>query len=405
VKTNAQRAFAAIGSVALIAAAFGLGYRAAHPDAGHSEADGSGAASAVRAALAQPNEIERAAGLAPILVSLDAQHLDAIVAAYEATFTSVGPGAVAMEMLAEAWSRIDPAGALQRIEGWKPYRRGSALPLLMRSWARRDVASARAAIETIEPAELRDSAAAAVILGWADSRDPAVWDAYVAGLPFGRAAEYDLMRRIGAHDGADALLRRAESLPEDAPDGFRRFAMRDAVDIAAQTDLDRAMAFAERHGLEDADLVRIVAKRWGATDGRSATQWAMSHLTGQGHNRALRAAFESWLRSDDERAALDWVTHQSDEVVAGVLDLYANALGKTDPKRALEISAGIADPNERRRIQTRLARNWLARQPRVAASWLEQNGLADLLAMNRSGPKPQTAPVPPNGQPGDGKVE
>src|SRR2546428_755514 len=150
-----------------------------------------------------------------------------------------------------------------------------ALPFLMRSWARRDMVSARAALETLraEAAELRYAATQAVILGWADSGDPAIWDAYVAGLPFGSNAAYDLMRRIGAREGIDALLRRTESVPADAASEFHSTAMRYAVDIAAQTDPERAAAFAEQHRGSVGDLERIVAMRWAERDGPRATEW------------------------------------------------------------------------------------------------------------------------------------
>ena len=342
--------------------------------------------SPVRTALANPNELERTAGLAPILASLDAENLDAIVGAYEATFTNVGPGAVAVELLAEAWSKIDPAGAIERIRGWKPYRQNMAVPALMRSWARRDPPAARAALETIQPEELRDKATTAMILGWAESGDPAVWDSYVAGLPFGRAAAYDLMRLLGAREGVDALLRRAENVPEDTDDRFRAHALQNAVEIAAQIDPERAAAFAEQHRGEGGGLERIVAMRWATSDGPRAMEWAQSRPDPV-REPALRAAFEYWLWSD-RLAALDWAGNQPDPMVAGVLDLYANALGKTEPGgRSRSAPASQTRPNGAE--PRRLAQAWLAQQPEVAAAWLEQNGLADLVRRIGAPPMPE----------------
>jgi hypothetical protein len=398
-KTNGPRATALIGATALIAAAFALGYYVGLPGGLRAGGDASDVES-VRTALANPNELERTAGLAPILASLDARNLDAIVGAYEATFTNVGPGAVAVELLAEAWSKIDPAGAIERIRGWKPYRQNMALPALLRSWARRDPPSARAALETIEPEELRDKATTAMILGWAESGDPAVWDSYVAGLPFGRAAAYDLMRLIGAREGVDALLHRAENVPEDTDDRFRAHALQNAVEIAARIDPERAAAYAEQHRGEGGGLERIVAMRWATSDGPRAMEWAQSRPDPV-REPALRAAFEYWLWSDPP-AALDWARNQPDPMIAGVLDLYAIALGKTEPVRALEISAGIADEAERRRTQTLVAQAWLAQQPAVAAAWLEQHGLADLVAEKRRAAMPGAQPM---GQPSGEKVE
>jgi hypothetical protein len=401
VKTNAPRSIAVIGGVVLIA--FGLGYTMARPDAPGTAVDPSQAGSAVRAALQKPNELERAAGLAPYLATLDASHLDAVVGAYEATFTSVGPGSVALEMLAEAWSKVDPAGAFQRILGWDVYWRGTTLPLLVRSWARHDHASARAAVEAMRPGWLRDRASYAVIHGWADTGDPAVWDGFVAGLPFASNVSYNLLQRIAARDGIDAMLRRAESVPEDAGDGFRATALRQAVDITAQIDPERAAAYAEqRRGAAEGPFEGAVARRWAASDGPRAMEWVLSQPAGPVRDAALRSAFGAWLRSD-RQAAFDWAERQPDEQVAPILTLYATEVGRNDLQRGLEISVGIADPAERHEAQLPLAKAWLRQQPAIAIAWLEKNDLADLVAEIRS--TARQGPRSRAGQPGAGKVD
>ncbi|HXK22779.1 MAG TPA: hypothetical protein VMS55_08915 [Myxococcota bacterium] len=378
-KTNAPRLVAVIAAVALIA--FGLGYLLGRPRAWTAPNDPNELTAAVRVALAKPNELDRAADLAPILASLDARNLDAVVGAYEATLTSVGPGEVAMEMLAEAWAKIDPAGAFQRMRRWEAWQ-SMTLPFLLRSWARRDVASARAAAETIEPGKLGDSASAAVILGWADSRDAGIWDAYVAGLPFGRTASYDLLRSIAAREGIERALTLAASVPESAPDGFQQAALRQATDIAALSDPRRAAAFVEQHrGAEPGDLERIVAKRWAEHDGPRAAEWALSQPPGPVRVAALQATFRNWFRAD-RQAAVAWARTQPDDVVTSFLDLYATS----DPERALKIGGGIADPTERLQTQMRLARRWFAQQPETAATWLKQNDLEDLVPKDTATP-------------------
>jgi hypothetical protein len=274
----------------------------------------------------------------------------------------------------------------------------------MRSWARRDPAAARAALEKIEPETLRESATTAVILGWADSGDPGIWEEYVAGLPFGRTAAYDLMRRLGARDGVEVLLQRATNVSPDVADGFRAHALQNAAEIATRVDPERAAAFAEQHRGEAGGLEQTVAMRWAATDGLRATEWALSRAPGPARDRTVRGAVEYWLWSD-RAAAIDWVRRQPDDVVAGVRDLYAIALGQIDPQQGLEISASISDPAERKRVQRLLARNWLSAQPAIAASWLTEHGLGDLVAENRHSAGPQPVARPPMGQARGGKLE
>ena len=66
-KTNAPRTIAVIGAVALFAIAFALGYYRALPHSLPRRSERSEVAAAVRSALANPNQLERAAELAPIL--------------------------------------------------------------------------------------------------------------------------------------------------------------------------------------------------------------------------------------------------------------------------------------------------------------------------------------------------
>lgn len=165
------------GLAVLAAASYGLGHRwGSREVAPIGDLDAEPLATAVGAALAEPNELARAGGLVPILMRLRTpRDLDAVVSAYEATFTSVGPGSVALDLLAAAWAKLDPEGAFDRIGSWGRYWQTLALPPLMQSWARRDSPSARRAATGIEAPDLRSAAIVAVIRGRAEAGDPEVW--------------------------------------------------------------------------------------------------------------------------------------------------------------------------------------------------------------------------------------
>src|SRR5262245_43910514 len=84
-----------IGLAGLTAVSFAMGHRWASREL---DPRGEKAGRAAVAALAEPNELVRAAGLAPILSRMQLAQLDAIVGAYEAALTNVGPGSVALEL-------------------------------------------------------------------------------------------------------------------------------------------------------------------------------------------------------------------------------------------------------------------------------------------------------------------
>ena len=343
-----------IGLAGLTAASFGMGHRFASRELDR-QAEKVGPAAT--AALAEPNELVRAAGLVPVLLRLRADHLDAIVGAYEATFTSVGPGSVAMELLGGAWARLDPVGALRRITGWEAYWQSLALPPLLRSWAGRDPAAARDAVAGIELPRLRNEAIAAVIRGWAESEDPEVWQGYVAGLPFGEEAASELFVRVAAREGVGGLLQRVEAMPERTAQGFKPRAMRLAVHIAARSDPEEAAAFVERQDSPEAGRLKsIVAGSWVASDGPRAMAWVLGQPPDAGRDGAFRVAFRTWLQLDRE-AALAWASAQADATLAPALDLYAKGVAKIDPERGIEIADGIRDPEARRKVLVEIGRS------------------------------------------------
>jgi hypothetical protein len=335
-----------IGLAGLAAVSFGMGHRFASREL---DPQGEKGRFAATAALAEPNELVRAAGLLPILSRLRPDELDAIVGAYEATFTSVGPGSVAMELLGAAWARLDAPGALRWITGWDAYWRSLVIPPLMQSWARRDPAAARDAVAGIEGPRLRNEAIAAVIRGWAESDDPDVWEGYVAGLPFGEEAVNEILVRMAAREGVGGLLQRVEALPEGTAQGFKPRAMRLAVHIAARSDPEEAGAFVERQDSpEAAGLKSIVAGRWVASDAPRAMAWVLGQPPDAGRDGALRVAFRTWFELDRE-AALAWASAQPDATLDPARDLYAKAVAETDPERGIEIAEGIRDPEARRK--------------------------------------------------------
>jgi hypothetical protein len=240
-----------IGLASLAAASFALGHRWASREPLPGDVDSEPLASAVGAVLAEPNELARAAGLVPILAPLRKRDLDAVVSAYEATFTSVGPGSVALELLAEAWVRIDPQGALDRIGTWARYWQGLALPPLVQSWARRDPRSARDAAASIESPELRSAVIAAVIGGC--RFDPEAVATFVEGqLASAQATDLaPIVAQWVASDGTRAM----EWVLAQPPDAARGRTLR--VAFHTWLGIDREAALTWARGQPDGTLKEI----------------------------------------------------------------------------------------------------------------------------------------------------
>jgi len=374
-----------VGLVALIASTYGVAYLLGSRGlvGGFSSSPSEAAlVAAVRSALAEPNQLTRAAELLPGLEALGPRDLAAVVSAFEDTFVSVGPGSVALELLCARWASLDPQGALERILGWRtyPYYRRLGLSHLMRSWARNDPAAARRGLDAIEPT-LPSAVTEAFIEGWSESQDPEIWEAYVAGLPFGRESAEKLIQRLMAREGVEALVARVEALPDDSgDDGFKQEALQRVVMVAARTDIERATALVERYlnSPLGEGLPAGLGRWWVARDGARAMEWLESLPREPGGRGALRTAYRRWTVIDPD-AALAWLEARPDGDLPEIHYVYVGALANSDPERAAALAERL--PEERReRALRQVGRAWLAQDPKAAQAFIERNGLGPEIA-------------------------
>jgi len=335
---------------------------------------------AVREVLAEPNELRRGEGLAPLLQSVQAADLESVAGVYEETFPGLGPGKVAMQLLCERWARLDPEGASRHIATWTRYWKRMALTFLIRSWARTDISAAREALEDAEISpEGRKDATNALLKGWVESGAPDVWDAYLAGLPFGFEAALEIMTHLARRDGLAAMERRVEALP-DAPDSFKRRALQVLLLLAVQNDIERAQSIVERHADTAAGrgLRLTLGTQWVGRDGPAAMAWLFAQPTELKLDYAIRSAYQRWIVVNPD-IALDWAETEADPRVALFRDLHAIALAERDPKRAAELAESVESEPARSTALRRIAQSWHPRDPDAAETWFGARGLEQLL--------------------------
>jgi hypothetical protein len=344
----------------------------------------------VREALDEPDAILPEHPLATPLLDLPHEDLEAVVEVYEERLELFPPGEGEMQLLGEAWAAIDAESAIDRMQAWPNESRKIGIAAVIRGWALRAPNAAYAWANSLD-AEARTAAVESVFRGWAASGDSDVWR-FLATLPGGwdrETATGLVMQRVARTQGFDAMLEQVAAIePGERPGHPRDFklsALRTAVGLCAYYEPEKALAFARQYagGPYDNNLLRRVAIFWATKDGPAAMQALIDLPSEPQRDRAIRDAYEKWLRSHGQ-AALDWMPPDAadDDRFAPLLGLYVIALSQKktgDPIEAVRTAAQwvdrIPDLEARRKAAVRVGVEWLRHEPDAARAWIEERGL------------------------------
>ena len=338
-----------------------------------------------RAALAEPDPMVRAAALVELLGELPEAQLEEVVVAYESAMPT-GPGPTEIQLLCEVWSGVDPVRALDRISTWPKVQRSQGVTALLRAWGR---LNGRAAYEFARGIRDDGTAQHAVFSGWAESGGSALWD-FVASMTPGmdrETASIAAMQAQVAREGFDAMLRRVESLPDNAPGQFKLAAIRTATGLVADHEPARALAFADRlaGGPFDKGLLRRIGVRGVRRDAPGTLQMLLDRPAGVERDWAIKAALRTWLRLDRE-AAMAWMPEAAaaDPRFAPLVDIHGVALANEDAarrqesiRRAIRWVERSPDEGVKEAALTKIGAFWLHHEPAAAGEWLAARGLSD----------------------------
>ena len=179
-----------------------------------------------------------------------------------------------------AWARFDAAEAF----GWARTRTGpfrqQASAAALEAWAFHDPVAARRALESVDAPSQRGALEEYFVAGWLKGGHHDGVMEYIMGQPAGSARQrytnlltIELMR-----DGSDAVVRWAESIPDDSPGSYKRMAFQKAANILATVDPVQASRWIELHlGQEYAKTAPVViGRRWLELDPPAARNWLAS---------------------------------------------------------------------------------------------------------------------------------
>lgn len=339
---------------------------------------------AVADVLDDPDLLRRIPGFIQLLDGLSPEEFQQVAAGYEESFGELGKDVreFDLEVLLNAWSRVDPEGAFARVNGWPKYWKKTARPILMQAWAERDPGAAQRALESLEdPGEAR-AYLDALVRGWAISGKPGL-EKLVATTPRGSVLQkYTgiLINHRVNQQGHEAVMRWAESLPDDEPPGrFKLEVFRMTATRAALRDPHRAAAWADAHrGREYANgLPARVAMVWVPEDADAAFGWLRAHPPGEERDWAVKQAYRRWL-SRDREAAAEWIREaEFGEVLEPAVDLFARSLSASAPRDAIAWAERIGDEARRQACLIAIGQIWRQRDPEGVRDWLASSELPE----------------------------
>ena len=365
----------------ILAFAFGRSV-AASSGAGASRLGGS--LPALREVLHSNDPLAQVATVTPVLLAMRRQDVEAVAGVFEASFIAGADGGLALDLLVERLTVMDPVSAHDRVLTWPLQSRSRALPILLQQWARSDPHAALETLNQIRDPQGKEAAFPALIQGWAESGQPGYWR-YLAELPSSMELDREraimmLVQQLIARESADAAIRVVEQLPsEPEMRPFKEAALRTTVGILARSDPGRAAALAAAHqddphgGL----LMRRVAVNWVTQDGPAAMTWLLEQPANQRRERVMREAYRRWV-ARDRTAAVAWVVDRPDYAgLEAIFDMQATALARIDVQAAVAWVDGIEDSELREAAKLDLAMVWHHQDPEGARSWLEAAGLLE----------------------------
>jgi hypothetical protein len=346
-------------------------------------------AASVHAALALSDPLERAAALVPTLQSLSSERPDefeSVVLVFEGYIRDDGDWTHSLGLLAEPWVDIDPEAAFRRAQSWPRVSRRHGVGAIVRAWARRNPAAARAKVETLPDSPLKTVAFRALLQGWAETDDPAIWE-FVANSESGKSRAAIFSDRVAAskivagsifrRHGIDAAIASVEAISEDMPGQVRYHGLRSVGGILARTDPASAISFTEKHadGKFGGPLIRDVAHDIAAVDGALVMGWLRDKSEQQDY--WLTSAYRSWMESQPDEARVWFEENRNEPEFEGLLPLHAKLLGQSDVRVALDFAQSIERKEARSKVLMAVGVKWLRERPETARPWLRSHFLLE----------------------------
>lgn len=332
-------------------------------------------------ALAEPETLARTAALVALLQQLSPGNVAGAAAAVSEQLTVIEDAD--LRLFLHAWSAFDPQAALDHTLAWKLLsRREFGASQVIYYWAWHGGArEALLFVDSIAEPTVRRRANAELVKGWARSGDTPGVTEY-----FSRLSNGDLRDRytaivvaaIVANGGIDAVMRWAESIPDDANDRFKRTVFRKALRHVSARDPLAAADWYEQHADQFyIDLgMPIVATEWVEHDPEAAFEWLVAQ-SGLQRDLAMRTAMQRWLAIDASSAEMWMNSGERGGPLTPTIEPFAIWLAKSDPAGAVSWAERIPDSRQKDQVLIIAGRRWRATDPEAFEVWFANAELSE----------------------------
>ena len=353
---------------------------------GDAELDAGASGGSLTQILREQDPFARARALGALLPTLGPEAVAEVKQIFRDP--SLERGAAEYELLIRFWARHDPAEATRWAADWSPiFYRSAAVTATLPHWVAADLQAALVAVQNwmeYRP-DVREAAARGLVLGWYDAGHPGLAQ-YIHDLGSGfdqQTALATFLRAMTLKEGGDAVIRWAESVPEDDGD-YKLAVYRQVASVLPLYDHAAAMRWCEAQcdGPFGKNLRQLLAMRWVLTDGPAALEWLSAAPDGYERNLAVRASFAVWVNQDPE-GVLAWMAAQTrdGELPAWLepaVPVYALLLAdRRSPSDAIAWAQRIEKELEREMTLIKIARTWRASDEAAAEAWLEASPLSE----------------------------
>jgi hypothetical protein len=241
------------------------------------------------------------------------------------------------------WSESDPAAAARLLErsNIQGFQKSSASHSIALNWARQDPAAALRWAQEQPATPFGLNPLNGAVMGWW-SKDPEAAEAYAldqAGTPMGRQLVQSIAGQMANKDRDAAAAWIAKIRDEKLRD--------------------------QTYGATAAQLA--------ITDPKAASEWGLTLPEGA-QTGAISATVSIWAQNSPSEAAR-WINGLTGKVRDAAVGSYAYAVAETDPAAAMVWAATISDQSQRQSTTRYSMRQWLARDPNAARSWVQNSSL------------------------------
>jgi len=337
--------------------------------------------SALRQAFLEPDPFIRSRAMDGLMSALDEENLPGAIETFREFSASTETLGV-FEFFAR-WAQLDVDGLAAALDGWPDEKsRAQGAGWVVYEYARRDGIAKAITYYNGVSGPLKLITSYRLVEGAVNRGDMNSVIEWIGAMEPGNDRDrltQGLVLKVLRERGPDGLGALFDSVPNDAPNQFKRQVFLVTLEKLARKSPDAAVEFLAKHqneGYAGAGMTHL-AVAWTDIDPSAALAWVESRDPGAKRERTFEAVIDRWA-AHDEPAAIAWTLAQPQSPM--IDRLCAKFVASTtirEPDLSIRLAAYMLDDVKRQRALRAFARYWFQRKPDETASRLLAAGLTE----------------------------